>query len=121
MAKASSNSLLHFYDNDTHFKTFQVQTSPEMQIISNETATYNKSKLNTAINKLPKRQREAIYYFFYENFSYQEIASLMGMSKVKSARSLIYKAIDSLRGCITFSDLAVLIIILIAIASVIIE
>ncbi|UZR96275.1 RNA polymerase sigma factor [Chondrinema litorale] len=117
IAKVCNNSLLSFYGSNENDKTFQVQNSPEMQLISEETVSYNKSRLNTAINKLPKRQREAIYYFFYENFSYQEIALLMGMTKVKSARSLIYKAIESLRGSITFTDLALVVIILMALAT----
>ncbi|MCK5371360.1 MAG: sigma-70 family RNA polymerase sigma factor, partial [Cyclobacteriaceae bacterium] len=43
------------------------------------------------------RQKEAVIYFYYEGMSYQEIADIMGLQKVKSARKLIYRAIEALR------------------------
>ena len=52
--------------------------------------------IRSAINKLPSSQKEAVILFYYEGLSYREIASLMGQSNIKSARTLIYRAIDSL-------------------------
>lgn len=49
------------------------------------------------MSKLTTRQKEAVLYFYYEGLSYQEIADIMGFQNVKSARKLIYRAIDALR------------------------
>lgn len=49
-----------------------------------------------ACAKLPQKQREAIALYFFEGMSYEEIAKLMAMTKVKSARALVYRALESL-------------------------
>jgi RNA polymerase sigma-70 factor (ECF subfamily) len=61
--------------------------------ISEET----KIHLAKSIEKLTSRQKEAVLHFYYEGMSYQEIADIMNIRKVKSVRKLIYRAIDSLR------------------------
>ena len=40
---------------------------------------------------------DPIYYLNYEDFSYEQMARIMGFSNVKSARNLIYKTIKKLR------------------------
>ena len=47
------------------------------------------------LNQLPVNQREAILLYFYEGLSYAEIADIMQI-KVRSARALTYRALDSL-------------------------
>lgn len=76
---------------------FSVTLSIDSKIIHDEDEKRKKEELERAINLLPKRQKEAIYYHFYQNLTYQEIASIMGMSKVKSARTLIYRALKLLK------------------------
>lgn len=49
-----------------------------------------------AFNLMPEKQREAILLYYYEDMSYQEISEIMQMTKVKSARALIYRALESL-------------------------
>ena len=49
------------------------------------------------MQQLPERQRKAIHYFYFENVSYAQLAELMEMSNIKSARNLVYKGINSLR------------------------
>ncbi|MCV9387263.1 RNA polymerase sigma factor [Reichenbachiella ulvae] len=48
------------------------------------------------INKLPSSQREVIFLYFYQGFSYADIAEVMGI-KVGSARILTYRALDNLK------------------------
>ncbi|MBV6644284.1 MAG: sigma-70 family RNA polymerase sigma factor [Cyclobacteriaceae bacterium] len=55
------------------------------------------NKLETAMGKLPERQRKAIEYFYYENCSYAQLADRMEMSNIKSARNLVYKGVNSLK------------------------
>lgn len=56
-----------------------------------------KEILKRACNNLPARQKEAILLFFYEELSYKEIATIMQISDIKYARTLVYRALESLR------------------------
>ncbi|MEQ9287163.1 MAG: sigma factor-like helix-turn-helix DNA-binding protein [Cyclobacteriaceae bacterium] len=57
----------------------------------------NIHKLNHAREYLTKRQKQAIYYFYYEDLSYEEVSEIMGLNNVKSTRNLVYKAINILK------------------------
>lgn len=75
----------------------RIEVSHEIKILNRQMEEENRQKIQYAISRLNNKQREAIYYFFYEDLSYAQIASLMGFSNVKSARNLIYKALDIIR------------------------
>lgn len=53
--------------------------------------------LEQALAQLPKRQKEALFHFFYEGFTYAEVADVMELGSAKAARNLVYKALGSLR------------------------
>lgn len=76
---------------------FEITLSWESILINNQIEAEQKHKLEEAFTKLTKRQKEAIIYFYYEGLSYEEIASIMDLSKVKYARTLIYRSIDRLK------------------------
>ena len=78
-------------------KTFGFSFSHEQILIERQLDEEKTEKLNKAIQSLPPRKREVIYYFYYEGLSYQQIQELMEMSHVRSARNLLYKAVDFLR------------------------
>lgn len=82
---------------DEAFVEFRFTFSIENHIINRQIDEENITKLNKALKKLSVHQREAIYYYFYQNLSYSEITSLMGFSHIKSTRNLIYKAIKALK------------------------
>lgn len=76
---------------------FEMISSPEATMID-EQLTVEKSRLiEIACQKLTDKQREAIMLYFYEGFSYKQVAEIMGMRKVKSTRVMIYRAIDALQ------------------------
>ncbi|NJN24762.1 MAG: sigma-70 family RNA polymerase sigma factor [Cyclobacteriaceae bacterium] len=77
---------------------FEIMSSHEAKMINNQLDEDKQRLLNLACDKLTKKQREAILLYYYEGFSYQQIAQIMGMNKVKSVRVLIYRAIDVLHG-----------------------
>lgn len=81
--------------NDNYFFSFNF--SHEHHLIKRQIDEEQVSKLDAAIKKLSPRKKEVIYYFFYEGLSYQQIQEIMGLENVKSARNLIYKALDFLR------------------------
>lgn len=53
-------------------------------------------KLMLALDKLPVRQKEALYYIYYENLSYEEVAALMNVN-IKTIYNLSWRGIETLR------------------------
>lgn len=83
-------NLLDGYD-------FQMSFSVEDRLINQQFDKERKAKLNKAINTiLTKRQREAIYYLYYERLSIDEMAELMPVSR-RGIQNLVYKAVRILK------------------------
>ncbi|WP_215224064.1 RNA polymerase sigma factor [Echinicola shivajiensis] len=78
--------------------SFSVEFSPEQLIIDKQISQEMVEKLNLSIQRLSPRKREIIYYFYYEGLSYQEIKEIMGFTNIKSARNLLYNALEFLKG-----------------------
>lgn len=79
------------------FSQFPVELSSETVLINQQIEDSQIKKLNEALSGLKGREREAIYYFYYEGFSYEQIAKFFGFSHVSSGRRLIYTALVRLR------------------------
>jgi len=77
--------------------TFDVTISRESQMINEQIERENKLKLEQLINRLKPKQKEVIYFFYYENFSYEQIKDIMGFKNIKSIRNLLYKALDKMK------------------------
>jgi RNA polymerase sigma factor (sigma-70 family) len=75
---------------------FEVLSSFEDAIILEEASTQRINNLRKAIATLTKRQREVIFLRFFNDLSYQDVASVMEMS-VDSVYNLMNKAVDALR------------------------
>jgi RNA polymerase sigma factor (sigma-70 family) len=102
--------------NCTENYIFEIIQPHEAQIIDEQVYHELIDKLNCAIKQLTVRQREALYYLYFKNMSYEEIRVLMGLDNIKSVRNLIYKAIAALKPLIETS-IIVLIVFLKAIFS----
>ena len=76
---------------------FQVELGAEEKIINAQWDEYQVKKLNKALADLDPKEREAIYYFYFNNMSYQEIAEVFNYHQVSSARRLLYRAIFKIR------------------------
>lgn len=76
---------------------FEITFSIEHHIIKDQTIEERNQKLNAAIQKLSKRQKEIIYYYYFEDLSMEEIMQLMDCGNVKSLQNLLYRAIHQLR------------------------
>jgi RNA polymerase sigma factor (sigma-70 family) len=81
--------------NDNYFFSFHL--SHEHHLINRQIDEEQMSRLDDAVKRLSPRKKEVIYYFFYEGMSYAQIQEIMGLENIKSARNLIYKALDFLR------------------------
>lgn len=76
---------------------FPVELSTDEKLINAQFEEEQLSKLNKGLNKLPVKEREALYYYFYQNLSYQEIAHIYHYDHISSARRLIYKSLHKLK------------------------
>ena len=79
------------------FSNMQVDLSFDIEFQHSQTNALRKRALEKSFAKLTTKQKEAIYYYFYQSLSYQEIADLMGFGHVRSARNLVYKAIEQMK------------------------
>ncbi|MFC5623996.1 RNA polymerase sigma factor [Algoriphagus winogradskyi] len=89
-------SIEDFEDNflESHF---QIEVSPEVSFIQNESNDARKKQVQLALNQLTTKQRKAILLFYEEELSYKEIAEIMNFSETKTARKLIYRALSKLK------------------------
>lgn len=68
----------------------------ELEIAAREQELQDRAELQQLLEKLPRRQQEAIYLRFYHNFPYEVIASTMNMN-YQSVLNLVQRALKNLR------------------------
>ncbi|MCE7060919.1 RNA polymerase sigma factor [Dyadobacter sp. CY343] len=68
----------------------------ETEIEQHEVFTENQVKVRTALEDLPRRQKEAIFLKYYEGMNNEQIADLMQVNR-QSVANLLFKAINSLK------------------------
>ena len=73
-----------------------VQYTAEELITNQETATFKNRNLSVLLNKLPNRQKEAIYLKYYSGLKAKEISEIMGIN-YQSVVNTLHKAIKSLK------------------------
>ncbi|MBT29795.1 MAG: RNA polymerase subunit sigma-24 [Thalassobius sp.] len=76
---------------------FNIELSFEDKIIGDEITEEIKTKLDKILKQLTNKQKEALLLFYAEGLSYKEVAEVMGLKNSKSARKLIYRALDTAR------------------------
>lgn len=84
------------------FFQFPVELSSETVYINRQIEDEQTNKLNEALKALDNKEREAIYYFYYEGLGYEQIAEIFSFTHVSSARRLIYRGLAQLRKLILF-------------------
>ncbi len=77
--------------------SFGITVSFEDRLIENEIGGDRIKYLKEALDSLTTKQRKGIMLFFYEGMSYEEVAEVLSLKNAKSARKLIYRALDRLR------------------------
>ncbi|QEC51468.1 RNA polymerase sigma factor [Anseongella ginsenosidimutans] len=75
---------------------FEFCLSPEDSIILEQTGQIKRQKLQELINKLSRRQKEALFLRYYEGLSPKEVAAIMSLN-INSTYVLLSKALDFLR------------------------
>lgn len=105
LLRSCRNRLMSYLKKDLTHKSmdavkgnmFVPVPSTEENIVNLQTRELREERLRMSIKKLSFKEREIIYYFYYQNMDYRSIAELMGYEHVKSARSLLYKALGKLK------------------------
>ena len=98
LRKSKKEVLIEQVDDQFNFG---IQISTETKIINKQINDEMKQQLSRGLENLTKRQKEAIFYFYQEGFSYQQVAEVMDLQTTKSARNIIYKAIESIKKAIS--------------------
>jgi RNA polymerase sigma factor (sigma-70 family) len=75
---------------------FSFEVSFDQKMIEGEDARKLSAHINKALQQLTGRQREIIYYRFYENLSFEEIAGLMNM-QLRATYKLTARALAALK------------------------
>jgi RNA polymerase sigma-70 factor (ECF subfamily) len=75
----------------------QIEVSDEVKFIDRQLHEQQLQRLNNAIAALTEKEREAIFYYFYEGLSYQDIAKLLRFTHTASARRLIYRSLANIK------------------------
>ncbi|MFC4874969.1 RNA polymerase sigma factor [Negadavirga shengliensis] len=76
---------------------FSIEVSHETKLIQSEKTAELQNKLQSALDQLTPRQRQAILLLYHEGMNYSEVAEVMELHKVKSARKIIYRALARLK------------------------
>jgi len=71
-------------------------TNSEAILIEAESSSVRAQRIQELLAQLPERQLEALTLRYFDDFSIEEIAEIMGVNE-KSVRNFIYKALTSLR------------------------
>jgi RNA polymerase sigma factor (sigma-70 family) len=79
---------------------FLIEFSHEDYFIQLQNEYGLKQKVINALNKLSKKQREAVYLRYFEELEYSEIAEVMNIN-VQSAKNDVHRGLESLRNIIT--------------------
>ena len=79
-----------------YFDSFEVTYSHEEFLINQQRDSEQSKRLQAALNRLSKRQREALYLKFFGGFSYERIAEVMVLN-IQSVRNLVFNALKAVR------------------------
>lgn len=96
MRALKRNKRLKFNEDYDRNDGFQVDIEEDFYALTTALTIDVKKLLHKISNDLPVRQREIITLYFFEQLSYQEIAEVMAFTNVRSARNLLYKALNSM-------------------------
>jgi RNA polymerase sigma factor (sigma-70 family) len=77
-------------------KIIDIQFTPEEIMTHQESETFKNKNISNLLNKLPNRQKEAIYLKYYSGLNTKDIANVMDLN-YQSAANTIHKAIKNLR------------------------
>ena len=92
--RKSSNTRIFLDINDVnHISDYH---NIETEIEQNEMYSENQFKVRNAMNDLPPRQKEAIFFKYFEGMENEQIADVMQVNR-QSVANLLFKALSTLK------------------------
>lgn len=93
------------YDYKDNFDGFEflITSSAEHVVINSQLNEEKMQKISLAMKELSKKQREVLYYFYFENLSISEISALMNNSNNKSTQNLLYRSLQMLKSSLALA------------------
>lgn len=110
LIKVFRNKLIRYIDREkwlmnlhktSAYDSFQFVKSSEQIMISNQDFDSERIRLEKATKSLTPKEREAIYYYYYLNLSYEEVKEIFELKSIKATRNLVYRAIKHLRSILS--------------------
>jgi len=105
------NKLYRYFENERRLnqlhmvadaETFEFTLPAESVMVANQEQDDLIKKLNNATKSLTAKERQAIYYYYYLNMTYEEVRDLLNLKSAKIARNLVYRALKHLRKLFLF-------------------
>ncbi|UZR97786.1 RNA polymerase sigma factor [Chondrinema litorale] len=96
-AKLKRKGRINLIDNLLNGYDFELSFSTEQHLINHQLTEDNKVKISQSLKMLTRKQKEIIYYFYFEGLNLKEISGLMDFTNQKSAQNLLYKSVKALR------------------------
>jgi RNA polymerase sigma factor (sigma-70 family) len=99
----------HIFSNikDVESFDFMFDFSIEDRLIADENMANKVDQLNSFINNLPGRQKEALYLRYHQGLTVEQVAEVLEMN-YQSTKNLLHRAISRLRNDFPVSLLALL-------------
>ena len=94
--RTSMNLNLTDFHQSKYEMTFSIKSTILDDIIGEEERNNIQQRIDTLLNKLTDRQREAVYLRFIHEMKYEEIAVLLNMT-LPAVRKLVARAMKSMR------------------------
>lgn len=91
----NQKAALNEFPIESFFDTISSHTKNEEGRLAN---------MERALKSLNSKEREAIYFFYYQNLSYEEIAKLFEYTHISSSRRLVYKALSKMKKYLKFTS-----------------
>jgi RNA polymerase sigma factor (sigma-70 family) len=82
--------------DEATFSYLQEASNEDQLMDTNETDLLKKKYIEKVFEKLTGRQKEAVYLYYIEELSYDEISQLLGMN-YQSVRNIVHRALMRLR------------------------
>ena len=76
--------------------SFQLELSHKSHYLTHQLNTELRQKLTAMIQTLTPKQKEAIFLIYFDELSYEHVASIMGL-KIKTIYNLVHQAVAKLK------------------------
>ena len=111
--KINSAKKLDAHNENSSFFDGTFELSHELVMVESEIESEKLDLLNSMLNNLPPRQKEAVFLRFYGGFNYTEISDAMGINQ-QSAHNMVFRALEVLRDKMSYNYSGLLLILRLA-------